>query len=168
MKAALVRATASSLALLLLPAAAYPPAAAAQSMWAQVAPGDAHATSVQLAQQDNQAPAYLPQQLDQLLAPIALYPDPLLAQILMASTYPLEVVEAARWLQDRDNAALRGDQLDAALQQQNWDPSVKSLVPFPQILQMMNSKLDWTQSLGNAFLAQQAQGRRRRNRPNAR
>ncbi len=95
-------------------------------------------------------------QLDQLLAPIALYPDPLLAQILMASTYPLEVVEAARWLQDPNNARLQGDQLDAALQQEDWDPSVKSLVPFPQILQMMNSRLDWTQALGNAFLAQQA------------
>jgi hypothetical protein len=106
--------------------------------------------------QVNEAPAFAPQQLDQLLAPIALYPDPLLAQILMASTYPLELVLAARWIQDPNNAALRGDQLNAALQQQDWDPSVKSLVPFPQIVQMMNSKLDWTQALGNAFLAQQA------------
>jgi hypothetical protein len=73
----------------------------------------------------------------------------------MASTYPLEVVEAARWAQDPNNAPLRGGQLDAALQRQNWDPSVKSLVPIPQILQMMNSRLDWTQALGNAFLVEQ-------------
>jgi hypothetical protein len=111
----------------------------------------------QLAQQQaNPAPAYPPQQLDQLLAPIALYPDPLLAQIMMAATYPLEIVEAERWVQDPNNSQLRGDALDAALQQQSWDPSVKSLVPFPQILVMMNSRLDWTQAIGNAFLAQQA------------
>ncbi len=94
-------------------------------------------------------------QLEQMLAPIALYPDQLLAQILMASTYPLEVVEAYRWVSDPNNAALKGDALTAALAQQPWDPSVKSLVPFPQILQMMNDKLDWTQKLGDAFLAQQ-------------
>ena len=139
MKASLARVTACSLSLMLLAAGGYLPAASAQPM-----------------PPDSQAPAYPPQQLDQLLAPIALYPDPLLAQILMASTYPLEVVDAARWVQDPNNAPLRGDQLDAALQQQTWDPSVKSLAPFPQILQMMNSKLDWTQALGNAFLAQQA------------
>ncbi|HEY8084917.1 MAG TPA: DUF3300 domain-containing protein, partial [Methylophilaceae bacterium] len=70
-----------------------------------------------------------PQQLDQMLAPIALYPDPLLAQVLMAATYPLEVVQADRWLRDPNNAALTGSQLDDALAQQPWDPSVKSLVP---------------------------------------
>jgi uncharacterized protein DUF3300 len=128
-------------------------------------PGYAQAVSIQLAQYtqvqdqapDSQAvaPAYVPQQLDQMLAPIALYPDPLLSQILMASTYPLEVVEAARWAQDPNNGRLRGAELDAALAQQNWDPSVKSLVPFPQVLQMMNNRLDWMQALGNAFLAQQ-------------
>lgn len=99
---------------------------------------------------------YTPAQLDQLLAPIALYPDPLLTQILTASTYPLEVVEAARWLQNPGNAALKGDALAAALQTQDWDPSVKSLVPFPQILKMMDSRLDWMQKLGDAFLTQQA------------
>ncbi|HXQ68249.1 MAG TPA: DUF3300 domain-containing protein [Alphaproteobacteria bacterium] len=102
------------------------------------------------------APLYAPEQLDQMLSPIALYPDPLLAQILMAATYPLEVVAAAQWVQDPQNASLRGDALAAAAQNQNWDPSVISLVPFPQILQMMSSKLDWLQALGNAFLAQQA------------
>lgn len=101
------------------------------------------------------APAYTPEQLDQLLAPIALYPDQLLGQILMASTYPLEVVQADRWVKDPNNAPLKGDQLAAALQTIDWDPSVKSLVPFPQILAMMDQRLDWTQSLGDAFLAQQ-------------
>jgi hypothetical protein len=98
----------------------------------------------------------VPEQLDQLLAPIALYPDPLIAQILMAATYPLEVVEADRWLQDSQNASLKGDELTAALDQQTWDPSVKSLVPFPQILHMMDGNLDWTERLGDAFLADQA------------
>ncbi len=103
------------------------------------------------------AVVFTPEQLDQLLAPIALYPDPLLGQILMAATYPLEVVQAERWVMDPNNAALRGDALIAALQNQDWDPSVKSLLPFPQILQMMNDRLDWMQQLGDAFLGQQAQ-----------
>jgi hypothetical protein len=102
-----------------------------------------------------QTVAYASAQLDQMLAPIALYPDPLVAQILMASTYPLEVVEASRWLQDPASAALTGQQLAWALQQQPWDPSVKSLVPFPQVLRMMDSNLQWTERLGDAFLAQQ-------------
>jgi Protein of unknown function (DUF3300) len=102
------------------------------------------------------APLFSPQQLDQMLTPIALYPDPLIAQILMAATYPLEVVEADRWLQVPANAALKGDQLALALQQQPWDPSVKSLVPFPRILKMMDENLEWTEKLGDAFLAQQA------------
>ncbi len=95
-------------------------------------------------------------QLDQLVAPIALYPDPLLAQILMASTYPLEVVEAARWVSVPANRALTGDALTHALQAQNWDPSVKALVPFPRVLENMSNQLQWTEELGNAFLAQQA------------
>jgi hypothetical protein len=96
------------------------------------------------------------EQLDQLVAPIALYPDPLVAQIMMAATYPLEVVEADRWLQIPANTALKGDTLTAALQQQPWDPSVKSLVSFPQLLHTMDSNLGWTEQLGDAFLAQQA------------
>ena len=108
------------------------------------------------AQPAPQAPVYQPAQLDQMLAPIALYPDQLLGQILMASTYPLEVVQADRWVKDPNNAALKGDQLAAALQPIDWDPSVKSLVPFPQILALMDERVDWTQNLGNAFLAQQA------------
>ena len=95
-------------------------------------------------------------QLDQLVAPIALYPDPLLAQILTASTYPLEVVEAARWVNAPANQALKGDTLTNALQAQNWDPSVKALVPFPRVLENMSNQLQWTEELGNALLAQQA------------
>ncbi len=98
---------------------------------------------------------YSAAELDQMLAPIALYPDSLLGPILIASTYPLEVVEAHRWLQDPYNASLRGDALAAALQQQTWDPSVKTLVAYPQILEMMDNNLDWTERLGDAFLAQQ-------------
>jgi hypothetical protein len=109
----------------------------------------------QNAGQVQNAPAYTQAQLDQMIAPIALYPDQLVGQILMASTYPLEVVEAERWLQDTQNASLKGDQLSAALQQQPWDPSVKSLVPFPQVLQTMDKNLQWTEQLGDAFLAQQ-------------
>jgi hypothetical protein len=105
--------------------------------------------------QQQAAPVYDQAQLDQLLAPIALYPDQLLGQILIAATYPLEVVEAARWLQDPGNAALKGDALAQALDQQDWDPSVKSLVPFPAVIQMLNGQLQWTQKLGDAFLAQQ-------------
>ena len=92
-------------------------------------------------------------ELDQLVAPIALYPDALLAQVLMASTYPLEIVSAARWV--KANPGLKDKALEDALQQQTWDPSVKSLAVFPQVLAMMNEKLDWTQKLGDAFLAQQ-------------
>jgi hypothetical protein len=93
-------------------------------------------------------------QIEQLVAPIALYPDPLLTQVLMASTYPLEVVEAARWSQD--NAAVKGAALADAMQAQSWDPSVKALTAVPQTLLMMNDKLDWTQQLGDAFLAQRS------------
>lgn len=92
-------------------------------------------------------------QIEQLVAPIALYPDALLSQILMASTYPLEVVEAARWSQD--NKTVTGKALEDAMQKQSWDPSVKALAAVPQVLQMMNDKLDWTQHLGDAFLAQE-------------
>jgi len=97
-----------------------------------------------------------PAQLDQLTAPIALYPDDLLGQILIAATYPLEIVQADRWVKDPANAALKGDQLTAALVQQPWDPSVKSLVAFPQVLKMMDGNLTWTEQLGDAFLASQA------------
>jgi hypothetical protein len=106
--------------------------------------------------QDPPATPANPGQLDQLVAPVALYPDPLLAQILMAATYPLEVVQADRWIEDPGSAALQGGQLAAAADTQTWEPSVKSLVPFPQILHMMDNNLDWTERLGEAFIADQA------------
>lgn len=99
--------------------------------------------------------AFSQQELDQMLAPIALYPDELLSQVLMASTYPLEVVEAARW--SRDNPGLRGDAAVVAVAAQPWDASVKSLVAFPEILDRMDQQLEWTERLGDAFLGQQAQ-----------
>jgi Protein of unknown function (DUF3300) len=92
-------------------------------------------------------------QIEQLVAPIALYPDELLSQVLMASTYPLEVVAATRWSQA--NPTVTGEALKTAMANQPWDPSVKALTALPQTLQMMNDKLDWTQQLGDAFLAQQ-------------
>ncbi|HWH38348.1 MAG TPA: DUF3300 domain-containing protein [Usitatibacter sp.] len=91
--------------------------------------------------------------LDELLAPVALYPDALLSQVLMASTYPLEVVEAARW--QKANSTLKDKALEDALTSQTWDPAVKSLTTVPQVLTMMNEKLDWTTKLGDAFLANQ-------------
>ncbi len=106
-----------------------------------------------MGQASGSSQTFKPEELEQLVAPIALYPDSLVAQILMASTYPLEVVQAARWV--KENPKVTGDQLQAALQKQSWDPSVKSLAAVPQVLNMMNDKLDWTQKLGDAFLAQQ-------------
>ena len=100
--------------------------------------------------------AFNSEQLDALLAPIALYPDALLAQVLMASTFPLQVVEAGRWIDDPGHKSLSGDAIAEAVESQAWDPSVKSLVPFPSVLALMNSNLDWTQQLGYAFADQQA------------
>ena len=106
------------------------------------------------------------EELDQMLAPVALYPDSLLSQVLMASTYPLEVVQAARW--SRANPGLRGQNAVNAVERMDWDPSVKSLTAFPQVLIMMDEKIEWMERLGEAFLAQQAdvmdsvQGLRRR------
>ena len=105
------------------------------------------------AAQEAAKPVFSPEELEQVLAPIALYPDSLLTQVLMASTYPLEVVQADRWA--KQNKDMKGDALAKALEAQSWDPSVKSLVNFPQVLTMMSEKLDWTQKLGDAFLAQQ-------------
>jgi hypothetical protein len=98
-------------------------------------------------------PAFSRQELDQMLAPVALYPDPLLSQVLMAATYPLEVVQAARW--SRANPNLRGQDAVRAVEPMDWDPSVKSLVAFPQVLHRMDENLDWTQRLGEAFLEQE-------------
>jgi Protein of unknown function (DUF3300) len=96
------------------------------------------------------------EQLDAMLAPIALYPDELLTQLLMAATYPLQVVAASRWLAKDNNKDLNGDALANALESESWDPSVKSLVPFPQVIAMLNDNLEWTQQLGYAVATQQA------------
>jgi len=89
-------------------------------------------------------------QLDSLLAPIALYPDALLSQVLIASTYPLEIVEADRWV--KSNGRLQGEDAVKAVESRSWDPSVKALVAFPDVLKRMSEDLDWTQQLGDAFL----------------
>jgi Spy/CpxP family protein refolding chaperone len=107
------------------------------------------------AQQSDTAAVFKAEELEQILAPIALHPDSLVTQILMAATYPLEVVQAERWI--KQNASLKGEALTAALEKQEWDPSVKSLVNFPQVVTMMSEQLEWTQKVGDAFLADQKQ-----------
>lgn len=117
------------------------------------------ALAVAAAAQEPAAPddsdAFSKEELSQMLAPLALYPDALIAQILMASTYPLEIVEAERWL--RTNSGLSGSRLDEALKEKNWDASVKSLCHFPDLLLAMSDKLDQTRKLGDAFLVQEAE-----------
>jgi hypothetical protein len=105
------------------------------------------------AQAKEQKQPFKPEELEQIVAPIALYPDALLAQVFMASTYPLEIVQAARW--SKEHPQVKGDAVATEMQKQSWDASVKSLVAFPDVLAMMNEKLDWTVKLGDAFLAQQ-------------
>src|SRR5204863_1382467 len=100
-----------------------------------------------------QAELLKPEQLEALVAPIALYPDELLANVLAASTYPLEVVQADRWV--KGNKSLKGDALKAAVDKQAWDDSVKALASTPDVLVMMSDKIDWTKNLGDAVLAQQ-------------
>ncbi len=101
------------------------------------------------------ASSFSSEELEQIVAPIALYPDSLVSQILMASTYPLEVVQADRWT--KSNKEVEGKALEKALAKQSWDPSVKPLVNFPDVLNMMSVKLDWTTKLGDAFIGQQAE-----------
>jgi hypothetical protein len=111
-----------------------------------------------LAQQPPEPPppsqALTPDQLDDLVAPVALYPDPLVSQILVASTYPLELVQALQWLER--NPGLTGAALTQAAEQQNWDPSIQALVVFPDLVKRLNQDITWTTNLGNAFLGQQA------------
>jgi len=99
--------------------------------------------------------AFSQAELDQMLAPVALYPDSLLSQVLMAATYPLEVVEAARW--SRAHPGLLGEEAVRAAGDKDWDPSVKSLLGFPHLLARMDEKLEWTRQLGEAFLAQEGE-----------
>ena len=98
------------------------------------------------------APTYTAAQIDQWVAPVALYPDALLSQILMASTYPSNVIQAAQW--SKDNPKMQGDAAIQAVAGQPWDPSVKSLVAFPQLMSLMGENPPWVQNLGDAFLAQ--------------
>jgi uncharacterized membrane protein YgcG len=107
-------------------------------------------------QSDQQSPApaaqQTPQELQQLVAPIALYPDALVAQILAASTYPTQIVEAERWMQAHSN--LKGDSLAKEVDKQDWDPSVKAMTQFPSVLENMDKNLSWTSSLGEAYISQ--------------
>jgi hypothetical protein len=123
----------------------------------QDAQAPAQAQDAQAPGQDAQAPPYTqqtPEQLQQLVAPIALYPDSLVAQVLAASTFPEQVVEADRWVQAHPD--LKGDDLGKAVDQQPWDPSVKALAGFPSVLGNMDKNLSWTSSLGDAYYNQQA------------
>jgi uncharacterized membrane protein YgcG len=96
--------------------------------------------------------AQSPDELNQLVAPIALYPDALVAQIVAAASYPTEVVEADRWIQQ--NSSLKGEELAKAADSQSWDPSVKALTQFPSVLAMMDKNLSWTSALGEAYINQ--------------
>ena len=116
--------------------------ASAASGWAQQAPSISKPATVSQ------------EELDRLLAPIALYPDPLLSQVLMASTYPLEVVMASRW--SKENPKVTGKALEDAMQKQPWDPAVKAMTSVPTVLERMGENLGWTQKLGDALLADQA------------
>lgn len=109
---------------------------------------------MQQSQSPQQGPMFSPTELRNLVAPVALYPDALLSQVLVAATYPQEVIDAEQWIQEDRN--LQGRALMAAAQQQNWDPSIQALVAFPNVLDLLNRDLQWTTDLGNAFLSQQA------------
>ncbi len=136
---------------------AQPPAAGTPETPSAVTPVIPPATVSPPAAQAPANPVLTRGELDQLLAPIALYPDQLLSQILMASTYPLEIVEASRWVNRPGNRSLKGEALIRALRDKPWDTSVKALTPFPQVLQILCERLEWTDRLGSVFLAQQAE-----------
>jgi uncharacterized membrane protein YgcG len=112
--------------------------------------------SASISQSNDQPPAapvnQSPQELQQLVAPIALYPDALVAQILAASTYPTQIVEADRWMQR--HTELKGDKLAKEVDKQDWDPSVKAMTQFPSVLENMDKNLSWTSSLGEAYVSQ--------------
>jgi hypothetical protein len=135
------------------PAGQAQPTPAKQPAAAQPVPRAATAASAPASAPAADQPPFKPEELEQMLAPLALYPDALLSQVLMASTYPVEVVEAERWA--KKNSKLKGDQLAAALEKQPWDPSVRSLVNFPDVLMMMSENLSTTVKIGDAFIGQQ-------------
>ena len=116
-------------------------------LYAQAAPQDSSA-------KDQTAGTIPNDQLDSLVAPIALYPDPLLAQVLAASTYPLELVQLQQWLSKHSD--LKGEALTAAVQKEDWDPSVQAMSAFPDLVKQLIAGIKWTTDLGNAFLAQQS------------
>src|SRR5262249_33645773 len=119
---------------------------------AQEAAPPAEATAVETtADEPTGAPRLTADQLDQLCGPIALYPDPLLAQILIASAYPLDIVQAARWAEANKDKNLTTEAVEAALQDRPWDESVKVLIGFPSVLKQLDQNLDWTTALGDAF-----------------
>jgi len=129
------------------------PAAPQQAVPAQqAAPTAAQQPAPAAEPGDNDVQPFKPEELEAIVAPIALYPDPLVAQVLMASTYPLEVIQAARLMKSNPN--LKGDALNEELKKHDWDDSVKSLCSFPQTLDVLNEKIDWMQKLGDAFLDQ--------------
>jgi hypothetical protein len=121
-------------------------------------PGDtavyAQPMSLQNAPPDQAAPTIPADQLDSLVAPIALYPDPLLSQVLVASTYPLELIQLQQWLQK--NPGLKDDALTTAVQKQDWDASIQAMSVFPDLVKRLTDDIKWTTDLGNAFLAQQS------------
>src|SRR5262252_5269065 len=108
----------------------------------------------QPANQSEQAARIPPDQLDSLVAPIALYPDPLLAQVLAASTYPLEIIQLQQFLAKHKD--LKDQALVDAVMKQNWDPTVQALAPLPDVVKRLADDIQWTTDLGNAFLAQES------------
>src|SRR5437764_401750 len=120
-----------------------------------IASGDSVSFAQQTDKTVEQAAKIPPEKLDSLVAPIALYPDSLLAQVLAASTYPLEIVQCRRWLDS--NQKLKGEALAKAVKKQPWDPSVQALVTFPDVLKRLDEGLQWTTDLGNAFLEQSSE-----------
>src|SRR6185369_3862830 len=122
-------------------------------------PGDTLADTLPVGQETassakNQAAKIPPEQLDSLVAPIALYPDPMLAQTLAASTYPLEIIQLQQWLEN--NKSLKDKALSDAVAKQSWDPSVQSMAALPDVVNRLANDVQWTTDLGNAFLAQQS------------
>jgi len=122
-------------------------------------PGDTLADTLSVGQETassakNQAAKIPPEQLDSLVAPIALYPDPMLAQVLAASTYPLEIIQLQQWLEN--NKSLKDKALADAVGKQPWDPSVQALAALPEVVKRLANDIQWTTDLGNAFLAQQS------------
>src|SRR4051794_33878614 len=124
---------------------------------AQTPPSRGEANAAMHASANPGAAHFTRQQIDQMVAPIALYPDQLLAQVLMAASYPQQILDAAQWLDDQNHASVKGDDLAQSLEPLPWDPSVKSLVAFPQIIKMMAEHIEWTQALGTAFASSESE-----------